>query len=263
MAPSTRYIEGKIGCVPFDPLWIYVRLASVRRRSVYDYVMMRTARKKRLHALARVLCRVFQADAVVAFLLNAARAVRDAVRPFPPAGGVEIREVERFGPEVDALWERVRRQYGVIASRDSAFLNWKAFDHPFLPYRGFLAVRGEETVGYSILRLSEPEEPSVGHIIDLFTGRDDEEARNALVQHALREFGKQRSVVQCETTVPEFEHTLRRHGFLRVNSIVPNYRCLDPALHEELGRRRSEWFITRIDQDLDQFRPIWSAGVDL
>jgi len=263
MAPSTRYIEGKIGCVPFDPVWIYVRFAGVTRRAVYEYVMMRTVRRKRIHALARVLCRVFHADAAVAFLLNSFRFLRDRLRGFPRTHGVEVEEVERFGPEVDALWERVRGQYGVIAKRDSEFLNWKAFDHPFLGYRGFLARRGGDVVGYSVLRVSQEEEPSVGHIIDLFTAREDREARDALIQHAIGVFGKSRAVVQCEATVPELQQALRRHGFLRVNSIVPNFRCNDPAMHAELDRRKSEWFITRIDQDLDQLRPMWAAGVRL
>lgn len=260
MASSTRYIEKKIGCVSFDPLWLYVRFAGVTRRVVFEYLRLRTATRPRLSALASVGCRIFQADAVIAGLLNAYRVISQIIKPFSKTEQTEIREVDRFGLEVDRLWEVAKQKYGVIVKRDHVFLNWKALDHPYLGYRGFQAWRDGKVVGYSILRFSVPEEPSVGHIIDLFVDRDDKESLDALIQHAIKFFGKERAVLQCETTIPEFEQALKHHGFHKVGSIVPTYRCLDPEMNRELDRRRSEWFITRIDQDLDQLRPMWTAS---
>lgn len=259
MAPSTRYIEGKIGCVSFNPLWVYVRFAGVTRRAVFEYLRMRTARRARLNALASLGCRIFRADVVVAGLLNAYRILSQTMKPFPKVEQTEICEVDRFGLEVDRLWEVAKQKYGVIVKRDHVFLNWKALDHPYLGYRGFQAWRDGKVTGYSILRFSDPEEPSVGHIIDLFADRDDKESLYALIQHAIGLFGKERAVLQCETTIPEFEQALKRYAFHKVGSIVPTYRCLDPEMNRELDRRKSEWFITRIDQDLDQLRPMWTT----
>jgi GNAT superfamily N-acetyltransferase len=262
MAPSTRYIQGKIGCVDFDPVRVYVRVAGMTRSAIYAYLRLRTARKPRWAAVVRGL-HVLGGDAVMAGLLNLSRGLRDLLRPRPGSGSTEIREVERFGPEIDALWEATKNDYEVISKRDHAFLNWKTFDHPYLPYRGFLAVREGEVRGYVILRLSEPDEPNVGHIIDLYAARKDRETLNALVGHAVDFVGRQRAVIQCETTIPEFEAVLRGFGFRHTGGLVPTVRCLDPGMQAALGARRGKWFITRIDQDLDQLRPIWAAGVRL
>ncbi len=262
MAPSTRYIQGKIGCVSFDPVRVHVRVAGMTRNAVYAYLMLRTSRRPGWNRAVRVL-HALRIDAGLAGLLNLGRALRDRLRPLPGAGDVTIREVQRFGPEIDALWESTKHHYGVISKRDQAFLNWKAFEHPYLPYRGFEAFRDGTLRGYLILRLSEPEEPSVGHIIDLYAARDDEATLTALVRHAIEVVGRERAVVQCETTIPEFEAVLRRFGFRNTGGLVPTYRCLDPGMQAALAERHGDWFITRIDQDLDQLRPIWAAGVRL
>lgn len=264
MAPSTRYIQGKIGCIPFDPVGVHVRIAHPTRRDVRNYLLLRTARRRRLNRLARFACRFLAGDAFLAGVLRTLAFLRDRGRGLPaPASGTAIREIDRFGPETDRLWESTRRRYGVIARRDAAFLNWKTLDHPSLPYRAFLAERGGEVRGYLILRRSDPEEPSVGHVIDLFAAPDDRLTLDALVVHAIRVFGKERAVVQCEASAPALVAVLRARGFRRTGSITPTYRAHDPAVAAELDRRRSEWFITRIDQDLDQLRPIWAAGVRL
>lgn len=264
MAPSTRHIQGKIGCIPFDPVGIHVRVAHPTGRDVRNYLLLRTARRRRLNGVVRFACRFLFADALLAAGLRTAAFLRDRGRGLPaPPPGTTVREVERFGEEADVLWESVRRKYGVIARRDAAFLNWKTLDHPNLKYRAYLAEREGAVRGYIILRKSEPEEPSVGHVIDLLADPDDAATLDALVVHAIRVFGKERAVVQCEASAPALVRALRARGFHRTGSITPTYRAHDPGIAAELEQRRSEWYITRIDQDLDQLRPIWAAGIRL
>src|SRR5207248_10348958 len=51
--------------------------------------------------------------------------------------GPSLQEVHNFGPEVDALWNRIEAQFGICARRTSTILNWRYFDRPNSLYRAF------------------------------------------------------------------------------------------------------------------------------
>src|SRR5262245_20019581 len=70
----------------------------------------------------------------------------------PPPGSTElprgVERVERFGPEVLALYRRCHAQWGTSVIRDPSYLNWRFAEHPRFRYRMFVVRSGAELAGY-------------------------------------------------------------------------------------------------------------------
>jgi hypothetical protein len=263
MAPATWYIQSKVGCLPSVRVWTYVKIARFTGGAVYHYLMMRTATRPRLNRLVR-FARKLGIHAVAAAMANVFALFRNGLRGAPPVPeDLQIREVERFGEEVDRLWEQVKHRYTAIVKRDRVYLNWRYAEHPVLGYRCFLITRNGETKGYFVLRKHDPQELKAGYIVDFLTARGDDETLDAILRHAVRHFGNEVAVIQCETSLAEVERRLRRHGFLRSGSLQTTYYARDPEVMKELGRSLSDWYLTRGDQDMDQLRPVWSPNPDI
>ena len=112
---------------------------------------------------------------------------------------LQIEPIARFGPEFDALWERLRGRYAVTMERTAAFLNWRHIDPPLLLGRSFaLACRDEgKLVGYVALRA--PTNTVPGHFImtDLFYDDAIPEALPSLLNAAF-EFAAAQSATVFE-----------------------------------------------------------------
>jgi GNAT superfamily N-acetyltransferase len=70
------------------------------------------------------------------------------LRPAPPARGVE--ELDRFGPETDAAYERVSTSWPAHVVRRAKHLNWRFVDS-VREYRRFAAVRDGSLVGWAVV----------------------------------------------------------------------------------------------------------------
>ena len=253
MAQASRRMAEREGCVTLADVhqltrWVRVDAVSVRR-----YLLLRTANRPWAHVAARVSCNVLQFHRLFPRLANPLLRLRDLVRRSsrrPEA--TSIVEVDRFGPEIDELWERTRGDYPVIFPRDARFLNWRFVDCPEPSYRCFVAERGGRVLGYVVLRRAEPVELPQGIIVDLYASRWDVQTIDELVRHSLVLFGDDVLAVDCGTSVPEFEAVLRTHGFFRTRAHHPTCICRDSALRDRLSQLRNDWFFSKGDQDWDQ-----------
>ncbi len=262
MADSSRRMAERLGCVRIGEAHQLTRWVRLDPASVRQYVMLRTANHPRLHGGARLACRVFQAHRVFSLLVNPLLRLRDALERFRGTPGpTKIIEVDRFGSEVDDLWQRTRGDYPVIFPRDARFLNWRFVDCPEPSYRRFVAERDGRTVGYVVLRRAEPVELPHGIIVDMYAARSDERTVKDLVRHSLAFFGKDVSAVDCGTSVPEFAAVLRRHSFFRTRSHHPTCLCQDDTLRERLTELRNDWFLSKGDHDWDQIQVAEPAAV--
>ena len=97
--------------------------------------------------------------------------------------------VVRFDERVDNLWERANGRYGVMAVRDSRYLNWRYVEKPDDPYYYLLAEADGEVIGYIILKLKKSLESNVGFIVDILSveERSDKVLIKAALQHFLDE----------------------------------------------------------------------------
>ena len=73
--------------------------------------------------------------------------------PAPLTKECRPRKVDRFGPQVDALWSRVRSSFEAIVMRDTRFLNWRYAERPDHQYElyEYLDHRGV-VFAYTVLR---------------------------------------------------------------------------------------------------------------
>ena len=253
MADGSRRMavrQGRVALAEVHQLTRWVRLDAV---SVRRYLLVRTASRRRAHVAARLSCTVFQFHRLFPRLANPLLRLRDWMKRTRRGPGVtRIFEVDRFGSEVDELWERTRGDYPVIFPRDARFLNWRFVDCPEPTYRRFVAERGGRAVGYVVLRRGEPVELPHGIIVDLYASRQDVRTIDELVRHSLAFFGDSVSAVDCGTSIAEFEAVLRKHSFFRTRVHHPTCVCRDSALRDRLAQLRDDWFFSKGDQDWDQ-----------
>jgi len=253
MADASRRMAEKHGCVTLADVHQLTRWVRLDPESVRRYVLVRTANHRRAHVVARLGCSVFQFHRVFPRLVNPLLRLRDVIeRKLQRPGGARITEVDRFGPDVDELWERTRGDYPVIFPRDARFLNWRFVECPEPRYRLFVAERGGRAVGYVVLRRAEPVELPHGIIVDLYASRQDVQTLNQLVRHSLAFFGDDVSAVDCGTSIAEFEAVLRKHAFFRTRAYHPTCICRDNALRDRIAELRADWFLSKGDHDWDQ-----------
>jgi len=67
-------------------------------------------------------------------------------------GGWRSRRAEAPDPRFDALHERARHGFALLARRDRRYLAWRYFDRPGHPYEIHLLERGEELLGWGVFR---------------------------------------------------------------------------------------------------------------
>jgi GNAT superfamily N-acetyltransferase len=253
MAPATRRIAERADCITLGRVRQLSRWVRLDHDTVRRYLLLRTTNHPRFHALARFACGALLLHRVLPAIVNPLLRLRDSVtRSHSRPGPTQVREVDAFGEDFDRLWERTRRDFPVIFSRDSRFLNWRFVDCPGLTYRRFTAHRGGDTVGYVVLRSAEPVELRQGMIVDLYAARHDAATIEDLVRHSVSFFGRDVATIECATSIPEFEAVFRRHGFFPTRTERPTCVCRDPALRSRLEQLKDSWFFSKGDHDWDQ-----------
>ena len=97
-----------------------------------------------------------------------------------------VEEIERFGPEVDRLFQRCAKRWGAALRRDTAYLNWRFVDHPRRDYRIFVVRDAGELLGYAIFGHGDWPVPGVGMLVDFLVDADDVEVGRLLHEAIFR-----------------------------------------------------------------------------
>lgn len=175
--------------------------------------------------------------------------------------GLEVREVDRFGDEINRLWETVKDDFTIIPKRTDAYLNWRFADHPTNRYHRFVLEKGGEIRGYLVLRLIERKGEKIGRIVDILASRKDEKFYQGLITFAL-EFFDQRAVdtVQAfESTCPELSKALKRNGFShRLTTQRPMKMQAwqrEDDIPPEIFHNPKNWYFTYADSDFEMLPP--------
>jgi Acetyltransferase (GNAT) domain len=104
-----------------------------------------------------------------------------------PEGAISVVPIERFGEEIDQLWQRASAGYDFALERDSSYLNWRFSDCP-TPYKMWLAIRNAQAAGFLIT--SADRTSPTGAVVDLFSERSDLEVVRALLASGVDELLK-------------------------------------------------------------------------
>lgn len=168
-------------------------------------------------------------------------------------GKVNVVPLPRFEPEVDAVSERVARDFPWMVRRDHAYLNWRFVDAPSGRFQAQGAYApGVGMVGYCIVQLPTPGEP-VGHVVDV-VGVDDT-AIDACLEAALGHIAKAGAAVARAHAITGswWERRLRRSGFRAPKK--DDHKVVIAHIHDEghpLAKAAldpSTWYFTDGDRD--------------
>ena len=257
MSDITRRIYGRLEHYnDIDAVSMYRRFVKLDKASVFRYFMKKTKNRLKLNLIARFVCRIFLLDSAISLAVNPVLWLRNVVeRVTKRDTQTVIREVERFGDEIDRLWNKANHKFKVIVKRGKEYLNWRFSDCP-LGYCSFIAMRDDEAKGYIVLRKPEPTELNVGIIVDLFADPDDHETIEDLICHAIQFFGTDVAMIECATSQKEYQNGLSKFGFLKMEETVPVVYCKNDKLRNKLEQYKKNWFLTKADHDWDQLRPV-------
>jgi GNAT superfamily N-acetyltransferase len=185
-------------------------------------------------------------------LLRAAVEVRAATLRPPSDPSVRVEEVGGFGGWAEDLWAAAGAAYPVIVIRDLAYLRWKYERHYVHKYRILRAVDGKGTRGYLVHRLRPEARGPLMVVQELFTRHDDQGARLALLQHALKEARRADAfAIKLMTSTRSYGADLRRLGFFATRSSPGLLYPEQPGFDRPDLRDISNWFLSSGDSDLD------------
>jgi GNAT superfamily N-acetyltransferase len=201
--------------------------------------------------------RVGRAPAVVMspiarLALGAAFPARTSAKSRAP---IEIRELATpFGEGFDRLWDRASKGFDFVAERTAAYLEWKYHRAPHVVYEIFEALRGNDVVGFVVLRAAEPSGVRIGLVVDLFAHPEDLDVLDALIDGAAA-WGRERQVARLQAFMLDqrIARRLRHKGFFEIGS--PMQFCLrirSEYADESFFRDTSRWHVTFGDSDQDR-----------
>lgn len=133
------------------------------------------------------------------------------------ATDLRLEQVQQFGSELDALWERVASDLPVCAVRNATACNWRYFQRPKSPYRIYAASRNGEWQGYIAIRMLQRWGLHLGAVVDLIFDPKCPDAGRLLISKAeteLRALGA--DALWGLFSVPKnYQRLLRRAGFFK------------------------------------------------
>jgi hypothetical protein len=175
-------------------------------------------------------------------------------RTLQPDATVQIRRVDRAGPEIDRLWRACLADAQLSVVRDSAWVNWRYLTAPSLNYHILLAERAGQPVGYLAYRLEENDGRTWGYIAELQAPQADAKARGALIGQATARMRAAGAEVALTLAVPGtwMYHAFRRAGFIwrRRGFFTVQVVPLDPSLPMDLLRDPQNWNVAGGDFDV-------------
>lgn len=187
-------------------------------------------------------------------LTSPSQRLTDILHRRPSPVGVTITQVANFDQRVDSLWERIRRNYPVIVVRDQSYLNWRFVHRPDAKYTLLAATKGDDLVGYIVLRVTEKSGIKWGYLADFLVEDRSSLLLKYLIYQAIDYLRHERAaIIICLATMHFFRHILYRMGFipwlLKPKYFNPRITLPDPEL--QVFRNSRQWYLTMGDGDLE------------
>ena len=199
----------------------------------------------------RLWARPLRVGAVARYLLGRSGehgGLRAAADSAATSHGIEVRPVDRFGPDLDTLGVRAGAGYGNHFVRDAEYFNWRYLDSP-RDYRCFASYRDGELTGVAVVGHTFKHGVSAGFLADLVVAPNDVRSARALLGRSLDEVrGGADALVLLPPRDPATRRALVRSGFAPTNKKL---RFIGKTLHEDahLVASRDAWHFTLGDFD--------------
>ena len=130
-----------------------------------------------------------------------------------------VSEAKRFDEDYSMFWDRVRKCFNFIVSRDVDYMNWRYCDPRGGKYVIKLAKTGRQVLGYIVLRINRYDEDyPIGYIVDMLVQPDHLNVALKLVEEGMRYFDLEKINIILLNILREslFESLLQRMGFVDV-----------------------------------------------
>jgi hypothetical protein len=170
-----------------------------------------------LEILGKILDPTYRLRGRADLLKKPARFARDVVRTLlargrTPAEQVEIRRVQSFGPEVDAVLAHTPAPLA-LTSRSPELLNYY-LRYPLGSVSGWTIHRAGEVIGFALLNVTRDGSSRRGRIVECFLSTRDAGPWHAALISLTGELRNQRAdLVTCYASTPWIRSALRSSGF--------------------------------------------------
>ena len=188
--------------------------------------------------------------------LRASTAVLDLV--MRGRRGADVRQVARFGPEHDCVWQQMARTVECAVVRDASYLNWKYVDQPGQQFLRLEVRQGGAAKAIAVCMVREPDEfykYSRAFLLDLVAPtRDDGLVMDAIQAAGLAAADAGADSISCLHVGAWLTQRLKRSGyFLRSPE---RFLLIQPGDLTETERDSvltgDNWYVTQGDSDLDR-----------
>jgi GNAT superfamily N-acetyltransferase len=195
------------------------------------------------------LMRFLRAHIILQGLLDASLyvALRSAAR-----ARLHLEPTGVFDDRCDLIWRKASAGLKATCVRDHAFVKWR-FDRFPRPeaYARYWLCRGEEAIGYLVLRAGRHKGLPCVHIVDFLCERVFVKSILALALNVARKQGA--AIAYCITLEPASGANFRPLGFFNRRSgwrfMAFLAKCPQPAAH--ILAKPANWFVTMADSNLD------------
>jgi hypothetical protein len=135
-----------------------------------------------------------------------------------------ISNVKYFDDRIDVFWNRVKDDYNFILVKKQNYLNWRYCANNSDQYHVRLATKGDEVLGYSVLRYMKNDAIPEGLIMDLLALKERPDVANSLIDDALSIFELYgTNSVYCQTIRNHpYKKLLAKRGFVDVSRASKN-----------------------------------------
>jgi GNAT superfamily N-acetyltransferase len=165
---------------------------------------------------------------------------------------VKIEQITSFDERIDRFWLRASEIKNVMVIRDNKYLNWRYVNKPGNNYKTFIALKGNEIIGYIVITIQR-EKTIRGNIIDFLALPGEDTALFMLIERAITYLKNKGAVsVTClmfrETP---YYRVLKKMGFIgRKSKCRLCARILDPSISKEFVSDPNNWYFSLGDRDV-------------
>ncbi|MDY6934506.1 MAG: hypothetical protein SVZ03_09835 [Spirochaetota bacterium] len=260
MSKANRSIKHKLGGIDGPPVFNYFLRQRWTIEKISNALLKRLNMFNKFGDLIFIYIKKFKIIILLHYILNLPLKIRllyYKIKNYTVLNksGISISEIERFADLLDKDLIGLMKPYKFAVNRTSEYLNWKFVDQPHLEYRIFLATKGENVLGYTIIRVGQkPHENNNGIILELMADLKDNKTMYYLLNHVLSIFtdAKTESSI-ISTSISEIEKVIKRFGYKKRSETIPVIYISDDIEEKKLFQDKTSWLFSYGDHDLDQF----------
>ncbi len=158
-----------------------------------------------------------------------------------------VRNVDYFDERIDGLWEKAKDRYAIMTIRNLSYLRWRYKNEN---YTKIIAERGNELLGYSVIKIEEFKDARVGYLLDILYKDNIKPILSGTLKHLLwmNVDYVLCVIIQGDPMEKYFEQFgFRKHKGFKRFPIVCN--PLSPDLDNGFLKKPQNWHLTYGDID--------------